>query len=256
MIKFGKDGWTAKISEEFTFGNVRAAAREIAGSLKPNDSLVIGYDSRFLAEKFATEIVKVMTTAKIGCYLPERDMPLPVAVWEVGDRGAAGGVMVTGGGLAADFCGVSFIKGQVTVGKEPGIERFDPRERYFRYAEASVDAEAIKRAGLKIVVDPMFGSVRGYFDVLLQRLGCRVDEINNYRDVLFGGLAPDPKEENLAGLKAAMDGQKADLGLAFNGDGSAFAVIDGQGQYKYHGEAGDALLNCLRLVELSAKKKI
>lgn len=113
-------GWMAKISEDFTFENVRKAAQDVAQRLKPNDSLVIGYDSRFLAEKFADEVVKVMEAAGIGCYLVEHDTPTPVVAWEVRDKGAAGGVMVTAGSMSADFCGIRFIKGQGSGEGESG----------------------------------------------------------------------------------------------------------------------------------------
>jgi phosphomannomutase len=259
MLSAGKDGWTAKISAEFTFDNVRAAAQEIAGALKQNEALVIGYDARFLADKFAGEIVKVMTAAGRGCYLPERDLPWPVVVWEVGDRGAAGGVMVTGGSLAADLCGVKFIKGRGTGSNKQGLEHFEPRERYLKYLESLVDAAAIKKARFKIVVDPMFGSGRGYLDRLLQQLGCEVEEIRNYRDVLFGGSAPDPAEANLAALKTKLAEKKADLGFALNGDAGDFALINDRGRYFPSGhftglKASGAILACLRIVELAARK--
>ncbi|MDD5594407.1 MAG: hypothetical protein PHG97_06690 [Candidatus Margulisbacteria bacterium] len=260
MITLGKDGWTAKISEEFTFDNVRAAAQEIAGTLKPNDALVIGYDSRFLAEKFADEVVKVMAAAGIGCYLPERDIPLPVVIWEVGDRGAAGGVMISGGSLTSDFCGVKFIKGQGAGGKKQGIEHFEPRERYLKYLEGSVDVNAIKKAKLKVVVDPMYGSGRGYLDRLLQQMGCEVEEINNYRDVLFGGVAPEPAEKNLAELKSQVAASKNALGFALSGEATDFAVIGGSGQYYPAANFAkfikplDGILACLLIVEKIAQR--
>jgi len=96
------------------------------------------------------------------------------------------------------------------------IERFEPRERYFQYLAATVNAAALKQARPKVVIDPMYGAARGYVDQFLQRLGCRTEEIHNYRDVLFNGSVPEPKEEDLSELKAKMAASGAVIGLAFN----------------------------------------
>ena len=257
MISLGQDGWQGIISADFTFENVRKAARELAAGLKPRATLVIGYDTRFLAEKFAAEIVKVLTAGCFGCYLAEREVPLPVLTWEVADRGAAGGVMVTGGSQPADHCGLKFIAGPGSGAEVRGIEHFEPRERYLKYIEASLDTEAIGRAKLKIVVDPLYGAGRGYLDLLLQRLGCQVEEIHEGRDVLFGGRIPAPTEENLTKLKDKVRENRAGLGLALSGAAGDFAVIDAAGRYfpasHFTGLGTDDAI-CARIVELAALK--
>ncbi|OGB90263.1 hypothetical protein A2625_02940 [candidate division WOR-1 bacterium RIFCSPHIGHO2_01_FULL_53_15] len=271
MLKFGKDGWSAVISDEFTFANVRQVATAVAGYLidrklldKP---LIVGYDARFLSEKFAETAMKTLAETGISFLLTDRDVPLPVLAWAVGDRGAAGAFVVSAGGLPHQYSGIKFIPGHGQSALEyqsglnlPGrgqaakskLERFDPRERYLKYAEASLDIDAINKAKPKIVVDPMFGSGRGYLDLLLQRAGCQVEEIHNWRDVLFGGLAPDPKEANLQELKAKVLGNKAQFGFALSGDGASFAVIDGQGKYSPGHESPDAILACAKIVEKTA----
>jgi phosphomannomutase len=259
MINHGKDGWQGVISADFTFENVRQAARQLAAGLKPNASLVIGYDTRFLADKFASEIVKVLTTAGFGCYLAEREVPLPVLAWEVADRGAAGGVMVTGGTLPADHCGLKFITGPGSGATVQGIEHFEPRERYLKYLEVSLDTEAIRKARLKIVVDPLYGAGRGYLDLLLQRTGCSVEEIHEGRDVLFGGRIPAPTEDNLEELKSKLKENRAGLGLALSGAADDFAVIEASGRYlpsSHFTKLGtnDAIFACAKVVEIAALK--
>ena len=304
MLRLGKDGWQAVISEEFTFDNVRKVATGVAVYLINNDLLakpvIIGYDARFLSEKAAEIIVKVLEGAGASLMLVDRDTPLPVVEWEVKDRDAVCALMVTAGANPPQYSGVKLIPGpalaakknfkdidrniyfgaiMALAGNDPDhlaylsglarlnqnnilrskIERFDPRGRYFKQAEALVDKAAIKKAKLKIVVDPMFGSGRGYLDRLLQRAGCEVEEIHNYRDVLFGGRAPDPKEENLAELKAKVAENKADLGFALSGEAGDFAVINNDGQYFPAGhftgfKSLAAIPACLRIVELAALK--
>jgi phosphomannomutase len=255
VIKFGTDGWRAVISDEFTFGNVRKVAGSIAAYLKArklaSKPLIVGYDARFLADRFAEEVVKVMEGAGISCFLMERDTPTPVVAWEVKDRKACGAVMLTASHNPPEYCGIKFIPDYagpanetITKEIEQGIEgaswegygggkveRIEPRERYLKYIESFVDGSLIKQAQLKVVVDPMFGSGRGYLDLLLQRLGCRTEEIHNYRDVLFGGKNPEPDDETLSELKSKVVENKADLGLAMDGDADRFGVVDEKGKF-------------------------
>lgn len=255
MIKFGTDGWRAVISDEFTFGNVRKVAGSIAAYLKAHKlagkPLVVGYDARFLADRFAEEVVKVMEGAGISCFLMERDTPTPVVAWEVKDRKACGAVMITASHNPPEYCGIKFIpdyagpaneaitkeieqgiEGVSSEGQGGGkVERIDPRERYLKYIASFVDSSLIKQAQLKVVVDPMFGSGRGYLDLLLQRMGCRTEEIHNYRDVLFGGKNPEPDDETLSELKHKVVENKADLGLAMDGDADRFGVVDENGKF-------------------------
>jgi len=259
MIKFGTDGWRAVISDEFTFENVRKVAASIAAYLynhKLNGKpLVIGYDARFLADKFAEAVAAVMENAGINVLLCERDTPTPVTAWEVVDRGAAGAVMLTASHNPPQYCGLKFIPdyaGPATedITKEieekiltpssllghpsPSrgeVERIEPRERYFKYIERFLDLEALRKAKLKIVVDPMYGSGRGYLDKLLERFGCQTEEIHGFRDVLFGGRNPEPEDQTLSELKMKVKEFNADLGLALDGDADRFGVVDEAGDF-------------------------
>lgn len=304
MLKLGTDGWSAVISEEFTFDNVNKLATAITVYLINNDQLskpvIVGYDARFLADKAADLAVKVLERAGASVLLTDRDVPRPVLEWAVRDHDASCALMVTAGsnppqysGLQLMACGdlvkkdylkkidrsicfdavsaqtggsdpdyLAYLSGLAQLKKDhtakSALERFDPRERYCQLLAAETDAETVKKARLKIVVDPMFGSARGYLDTLLERVGCTVEEIHNYRDVLFGGRAPDPIEENLAELKAKVAENKAALGIALSGDGGGFAVIDRLGKFRpaasFAGlNAVGSLEACVRIVELAAR---
>lgn len=257
MIKFGTDGWRAIISEEFTFANVEKVARAIALHLinkgQTKQPVIIGYDARFLADKFAARVAKVLTGAGINCFITERDTPTPVVAWDVRRNKAAGAVMLTASHNPAEYCGIKFIPDfggpageEITqelqensnkelslppAEKKGTLEHYEPRDRYLENLKKLVDVELIKKAKLKIVYDPMHGSGRGYTDKLLQELGCQVEVINGNRDVLFGGRNPEPADENLADLKAKMNEIKADLGLANDGDADRFGVVDEKGNF-------------------------
>ncbi|MFH1826125.1 MAG: phosphoglucomutase/phosphomannomutase family protein [bacterium] len=257
MIKFGTDGWRAVISDEFTFANVEKVAKAIALYLinhgfdsKP---LIVGYDPRFLADKFAETVVKVMEQAGINCYLTERDTPTPIVAWSVKDKKAAGAVMLTASHNPAQYCGIKFIPdyaGPATAKitaelqensnkdvdlpqaeKKGTVERFEPRARYIEYIKSFVDLDLIRRSGLKVVYDPMYGAGRGYLDKLLEGLGCKVEAIHSERDVLFGGGSPEPTDEFLGELKKQVVARLADAGLANDGDADRFGLVDEKGAF-------------------------
>jgi phosphomannomutase len=257
VIKFGTDGWRAVISDEFTFDNVRRVAKAVALYLinhrlikKP---LIVGYDPRFLADKFAEEVTRIMEEAGIDCYLTERDTPTPIVAWEVRDKKAAGAVMLTASHNPAQYCGIKFIPHyagpadesitseiQENSNKEisvPGakkkgkVERFEPRQRYVKYISSFVDPSLIRKAGLKIVYDSMHGSGRGYVDRILQDFGCKVEAIHGERDVLFGEGSPEPTDEHLGELKKKVLDLSAQAGLANDGDADRFGVVDEKGTF-------------------------
>ncbi|MBU0501750.1 MAG: phosphoglucomutase/phosphomannomutase family protein [bacterium] len=256
-IKFGTDGWRAIISDQFTFENVRKVARAIALYIvnhgfakKP---LIIGYDPRFLADKFAQEIAKVMLESGIDVFLTERDTPTPIVAWSVKDKKAAGAVMLTASHNPAEYCGIKFIPEYAgpaneiitaelqensnkeieipQAEKRGALERFEPRERYLAYIKSFIDSELIKAAKLKVVYDSMHGSGRGYMDRLLQDLGCQVGVLHGNRDVLFGGRNPEPSEEGLEELKIKVVESFAAVGLANDGDADRFGIVDEKGQF-------------------------
>jgi len=256
MIKFGTDGWRAIISDEFTFDNVKKVAQAIACYIHNHKlsgkPIIIGYDARFLADKFAEKVAYVMENAGIDCYLCERDTPTPVVAWEVKDRGACGAVMLTASHNPPQYCGIKFIPDYAGPaneaitkeieanlaqsvnfdGKRKGkIERFEPRERYFKYIERFFDLDVVKEAKLKVVIDPMYGSGRDYLERILLRFGCVTEEIHGYRDVLFGGQNPEPEEKTLQELIAKVRELKADLGLALDGDADRFGIVDELGNF-------------------------
>ncbi|MBU0672639.1 MAG: phosphoglucomutase/phosphomannomutase family protein, partial [Candidatus Margulisbacteria bacterium] len=215
--------------------------------------LIVGYDPRFLADKFAEEITKIMEEAGINCYLTERDTPTPIIAWEVKDKKAAGAVVLTASHNPAQYCGIKFITEQagpasetitselqensnkdisVPKGKKKGwVERFEPRERYLKYISAFFDQALIKKAKLKVVYDAMHGAGRGYMDRALQDFGCQVEVLHGERDVLFGGSSPEPADEHLGELKKKVIEFKADVGLANDGDADRFGVVDEKGSF-------------------------
>lgn len=264
-IKFGTDGWRSIIAEDFTFDNVRVVAQAIAdyinGTEKKGEGIVVGYDNRFLSEEFAGAVAEVLTGNNIPVYLPPRSVPTPAAAFTIKHLKARGAVMLTASHNPPEYHGIKFIpefagpalpeetekieanvnavlaSGNVKKMAENQAERkglwrhVDPLPDYTRHLLDLVDGEKIKHKCLKVIIDPLYGAGMGYVENVLQSLGCRGESIHNYRDAFFGGSMPDPSENNLSQLKERVLATGADLGIALDGDGDRFGIIDRTGKF-------------------------
>lgn len=261
-VVFGTDGWRAIMADQFTFTNVRYVAQAIAQYLyqagQEKKSLLIGYDNRFLAEEFAQEVAKVLTANGIKTLLTENPTPTPVVAYAVVQEKMAGAVMLTASHNPPQYNGIKFIPHyggpalpQITAAIEKELEKVEevkilsleeaeeqnllawlnPKEDYCLHLKKLLDWETLKKAKLKIAVDPMHGVGSGYTDWLLSEAGCAVTVIRGERDAFFGGSLPEPTEVNLGFLKETMQVLKADLALANDGDADRFGVLDSNGEY-------------------------
>lgn len=263
-IKFGTDGWRAIIADEFTFNNVRRVTRAIVNYLQGQGAtgeVIIGFDNRFLASEFAGAAAEVLTAGGFTVYLPTRSVPTPVTAWAIKQYRAAGALMFTASHNPPAYCGLKFIPDYagpavpaiteaiekeittITAGEDvPRLElekarqkgllrELQPQEAYLEYLQGLIEGETLKKAGLKVVVDPLYGAGIGYLENFLCRAGCQVHTIHNYRDPLFGGYMPDPGARGLEELARKVKDTGADLGLALDGDADRFGIVDGDGTY-------------------------
>ena len=264
-IKFGTDGWRAIIAEDFTFTNIKLVTQGIANYFKNNNlskkGIVIGYDNRFLSEHFASECARVMTGNGIRVFMTKKAVPTPLTAYAIRVCQAGGAIMITASHNPPEYNGIKFIPEysgpalpDVTDAIEEEVKRIQGGGRiyeldlkeaqdlellkeiemdreYISQIMRVINPEAFHNRSLKVVVDPMYGSGVGYLDRILTELGCEVRTINNYRDPLFGGSIPEPTDAGLPDLKRAVVNYKCDLGLALDGDGDRFGIVDGQGVF-------------------------
>jgi phosphomannomutase len=259
QIKFGTDGWRAIIAREFTFVNVERVAQAYADFLSGEAGdgrkpfVVIGFDRRYLSEKFAARTAEVMAGNGFQIALFSEAQPTPLISWAVKDLGANGGVMITASHNPATFNGFK-IKApwggsaapetthaveqlvdatapkRATVTND-GHELLDaPTARYREQIASYIDLERLKNASEKVIVDPMHGSAGRWVESFLTggRLG--VETIRDYRDPLFGGVNPEPIDQNLAPLKQRVTETKALVGLATDGDADRVGAVDERGR--------------------------
>ncbi len=262
MIKFGTSGWRGVIGEDFTFENVRLATQGIVNYLETVDTdrdagIVIGFDTRFLSEKFAYEAARILSYNNYRAFLCSRDVPTPCVAHEAIRRGAAGVINFTASHNPPEYNGLKFSTAngapalpEVTRGiedeirtleeskelvdvyaKEERIETIDPRERYLATLREIIDVEAVRESGLTIGVDPLYGTAREYLDYFLLSTNVRIKIIHNYRDPYFGGYSPECSQKNLAELRKLVLQEKLDLGLATDGDADRFGIVDSRGRF-------------------------
>ena len=255
MIKFGTSGWRGVIGREVTFRNVRVITSALLDVLRENGGRIgpvaIGYDTRMLSEKFARAAAELIASAGVRAELTSRDVPSPVLACAVAERGAAAGMVFTGSHNPPEYNGLKVYTGDGILAPEGVTDRlearvaelaeeyddtflpnaeligsFDPKPSYLARLQSLIDWQAIQSSGIKIVVDSLFGTCREYLDHILLENDIPITVIHNTRDPYFGGYAPDCTSVNLSRLRDVMRTTGADLGLATDGDGDRFGVLD------------------------------
>lgn len=239
-IKFGTDGWRGIIADDFTFENLRVVSQGVADYINNLGmgarGIVVGYDNRFLSNRFADTVADVMIQNGIDVYLSDQPLPTPVTAFAVKAHDAAGAVMITASHNPPEYNGFKFIPdyagpalphitdaieaniaalqksisqtpwpdmepaAELAIAKKHRIAQrilIDPRPDYFDHLEQLVDLAAIGRANLEVMVDAMHGSGIGYLDTMFDRAGKLVQKCRCYRDPLFGGGMPEPTGELL-----------------------------------------------------------
>lgn len=264
-IKFGTDGWRAVIADEYTFENVRYCALGTAEYVKregnADKGLVVGYDTRFESDAFAAATAEVLAGNGVKVFLCETPAPTPVIGYAIQPHKAAGSIVITSSHNPAAYSGfkvrteyagaappevLAQIEAQIDAcygsevaqmpldeAKAKGlVEMFDAKPPYLAHLAELVDIEAIKAAGLRIVVDPMFGAGAGYLRDLLAGGKTEVHEIRGEFNPGFPGMHnPEPIPRNLELTAAAVRDYKADAALCSDGDADRVGVIDDRGEF-------------------------
>lgn len=254
-IKFGTDGWRGVIARDFTFDNVRIISQAIADYIKQNSSgksfnMVIGYDMRFLSEKYAEIVARVMEGNGISVLFSSQPVTTPTVSHAVVKHKANAGIMVTASHNPPFYNGIKVkasFGGSISSGTGKQIEKFlyknSPRIKegnskitnfytdYIKDLQSYIDLKLIKKSRLKIVFDSMYGSGCSYLEDVLKSTNCKIIAIHSQRKAMFGGLNPEPIEKNLEELKKKVIEEKADIGIAVDGDGDRVGVVDDKGKY-------------------------
>jgi phosphoglucomutase len=261
MIRFGTSGWRGVMGGDFTFHNVRVVIQAAANYLKARygdgPAVVVGYDTRFLSDRFALEAAKLLARNGIRVFLADRDAPSQALACQIIKRGCQGGINFTASFNPPRYNGLKFnahtgapALPEVTDAIEeevrrimPGfsaltthlceeeVTRIDLQSDYLGHLQGKIDFDVLRRANLRVAADPLYGTSREYLDEILEENGIEVESLHGYIDPYFGGVSPSCTEENLAELKAQVVERKCHLGLATDADGDRFGIVDETGAF-------------------------
>ncbi len=267
-IKFGTDGWRGRIAEEYTFDNVRRCAQGFARylldyTLHPEEiarGVVVGYDRRFDSEHFAVAVAEVLVGNGIPVWLTETATPTPVISYSVVAKKALGAVNITAShnpptdngfkvrdehGGAIDPAGLKEIERRIpddirdvkripaAIAEATGmLRRFDPAPAYLEHLKDLIDMEPIRKAGLKVAVDPMWGNGAGWFPRILSGDKTEVHEIHSERNPIFPEMRrPEPIPPNVDAGLAFAHRIGADALIITDGDADRVGLGDEKGQF-------------------------
>jgi phosphoglucomutase len=255
-IRFGTSGWRAVIAEEFTFSNARkvisAVARTLAEEGRKGSLVLVGYDTRFLASRFAAQAARILEAEGFPAEMSSRPIPTPVLAFEIRRRKAAGGVNFTASHNPPQYLGIKFstsdgapalpevtgkIEARIAAGGEipeppaSPVKEFDPVPAYLADLATKVRSGDVGRDRPRYALDFRFGTSAGFLDAFLEGAGADLERLNAKADPLFGGLSPQCGEKELVGLGEAVRNQGASLGLSCDGDADRFGVLDSSGAY-------------------------
>jgi phosphomannomutase len=275
-IHFGTDGWRAVISDTFTFTNLRQLTQAIADAVASDhwingccpetppdaNTMVVGFDTRFLSDRYAQEAARVLAANGFTVYLAQSDAPTPTISYAVLSQRAIGGIMITASHNAPRYNGVKlkaayggsalpeqcrrveiYLSDNESQGRGPNlmdfdlarkeglIQRFNPNLAYNDQLRKLINFDIIAENPQRLVVDSMYGSGRGIIKGILQGTGCEVHEIRGEMNPGFGGVHPEPIARYLGALAGAISMGSGNFGLATDGDADRIGAMDERGNF-------------------------
>ncbi len=248
------------MGKEFTFSNVRIVVQAIANYLKKkfpgqNISVVVNCDTRFLSERFALEAARILSHNHIHTYLADRDAPSQAQALQIIKRKAQAGINFTASFNPPQYNGLKLntetgapalphetdevekeIQGLHSTytfipsyPRREFIERINLQQDYLAFVQEKIDFAAIRRSGLRVAVDLLYGTSREYLDEILAENDIPLEAIHGFIDPYFGGVTPSCTEENLVELKTLVTDTQCNLGIATDADGDRFGIVDERG---------------------------
>ncbi|HIF9219572.1 TPA: phosphoglucomutase/phosphomannomutase family protein [Photobacterium damselae] len=269
MIQFGTGGWRAIIGDEFTKDNVRLVAQALANIMTAeavtDNGFVIGFDRRFLSDKAAKWFAEVLAGNGIKVSFINKYVPTPIVMFKSRQIGATYSACITASHNPADYNGIKvFIEGgrdadeiitqkieqQIATLQSAQIQYVDfeqaehdqlieiinPMNEFVDSIIDFIDIEAIKKANLRVLIDPMFGVAKNALQTVLISGRCDVDVINDGQNPSFGGLMPSPSAATLYRLKHLVAHEGYDIGIGTDGDADRLGIIDEKGNFIHPNE--------------------
>jgi phosphoglucomutase len=255
-IRFGTSGWRAVIADEFTFEKVKLVTNAICRYLKTSsgaeqETLIIGHDSRFMGETFSALAAEIAKSKGFRVLLCDRPTPTPTISHAILNQSACGALNFTASHNPPEYQGIKFstsdgapalpeitkeienlikAKGEAEDAENGSIQDFDPCQAYIDDLKTKVRIDEIAAANGKYAYDALWGTGVGYLDKVLRDSGLEVETLHGWRDVTFEGMSPEPGPKQLKLLCSKVIENNLTLGLATDGDGDRFGVVDSNGE--------------------------
>jgi len=246
---------------------VHGIARYVLSQRSNGARVIVGRDPRFLGESFCAMADGILCAYGITPLNIVEPAPTPTISYAVIQSKADGAINFTASHNPPEYNGIKFstpdgapalpevtraIESEIAAfdanpetpdvasdttsdtsktGSQFQAQSIDPRRMYLSRLREIVDLDVIKKAGIKIAFDPMWGAARGYSDALLREAGLTVGTVHDTRDVLFGGHAPEPDDHLLEDLRKQMREIGAAIGIATDGDADRFGIVDEDGTF-------------------------
>lgn len=290
MIRFGTGGWRAIIGDEFTKQNVQILAQAMSAKMKDEGvegkGIVLGYDRRFLSKEAMQWAGVVFAANGIKAMLINKSCPTPLVMFYVMKQQLPYGMMVTASHNPAVYNGIKVFTKEGRDADEaqtaqiedyisriplpvPSMEyedakkaglivEFYPLNDYLDNILDRINVKAIREAGLRVALDPMYGVSETPIKTILMTARCEMETIHGIHDTLFGGKLPAPNEAAMEPLMTCVRDKHCDIGIATDGDADRIGVVDDRGRYlspndilvllyyylvKYRGEKGPVVRN-------------
>lgn len=252
-IKFGTDGWRAIIADNYTFANLKIVSQAVADYLGSGKKIAVGYDTRFMSDRFAEIAAQVLGNNGIEVILSDCAIPTPTLSFAVKSRKFDLGIMITASHNPAEYSGFKIkdstggsaapeITAEIEkrIGKTPLketnsfgrlIKKENLTKDYVKFIRSYIDLKKIKNKKFKVLVDTMYGAGNSFIAEILKETNIELDFIHNTFNPSFGGRRPEPIEENLKELKTKMEKERFDLGIALDGDADRIAACAPKGVF-------------------------
>lgn len=252
-IKFGTDGWRATVGRDFTEENVAIVTNAIGKYVLDNfgieKKILIGYDPRNKGYEFAFQCARILFDCGFSVMISDAVIPTPVLAYNAKFYDACA-IMFTASHNPPQYLGMKFIPdyagpatSEITdeimsnldckLEHRSGglITETDFKPAYFEHIKTLINFEKIKNIKSKIIFDGLYSASIGYFDKFLDEYNIPYDSIHMYHDTNFGGGMPEPKPKYLAELIEKVDEEPNSIGLANDGDGDRFGIINELGEW-------------------------